>query len=256
MDTTKKIGIPPISMRGQCFNIVDQEKFDFAVNLLAQSVRHGEKLLFVSDNIITWNKNLSFLRDPIFREILLDKEINYTYKSIIWRTYIVIMFARIASSIGGDFIECGTYEGHTALQIVKNVSLTERKMFLFDTFEKSESNESSLPMLSDPLLFDRVKTLFKEYSNVHVVRGVVPEVFDYSLPDKIAFAHIDMNSAAAEKGALERILPRLQKHGAVVFDDYGWWGYSEQKVALDPVAHHFGQSIIELPTGQGLLIRS
>lgn len=247
--------LPPIGMRAGCFNIVDQQKFDLAVKLLTESIAFGEKYLFVSDNIITWNRNLSFLRDPIFQDVLATDPTNNTYKSIAWRTYIVLMFCRIALSVNGDFIECGTYEGYTAFKVAKYILPNSRKLVLFDTFEKNPVDEVALPMLSDPLLYDRVKNLFMEFENVHVIKGSVPEVFDLTLPEKIAFAHIDMNSAEAEKSALEHILPRLEKHGVVVFDDYGWWGYSAQKIALDPVAHYFGQSIIELPTGQGLLVK-
>ena len=41
----------------------------------------------------------------------------------------------------------------------------------------------------------------------------------------------------------------------IIFDDYGWWGYSAQKKVLDPIAKEFGETILELPTGQGLLIK-
>ena len=74
-------------------------------------------------------------------------------------------------------------------------------------------------------------------------------------PDSIAFCHIDMNHPAPEAGALREVLPRLSKGGAIIFDDYGWWWYSAQKRALDPIARSLGQEILELPTGQGLLIK-
>jgi hypothetical protein len=52
------------------------------------------------------------------------------------------------------------------------------------------------------------------------------------------------------------VLPRLQKGDVITFDDYGWWNYSAQKIALDPIAREFGQQILELPTGQGVLIKA
>ena len=62
------------------------------------------------------------------------------------------------------------------------------------------------------------------------------------------------NDPAPESGALIKVLPRLSKGGIIVLDDYGWWGYSSQKRVLDPIASDYGLSILELPTGQGLIL--
>ena len=42
----------------------------------------------------------------------------------------------------------------------------------------------------------------------------------------------------------------------IIDSDYGWWGYSAQTAAIDPIVRFFGQEILELPTGQALLIKS
>jgi hypothetical protein len=64
-----------------------------------------------------------------------------------------------------------------------------------------------------------------------------------------------MNHPTPEAGALVKVLPKLAYGGFVILDDYGWWGYSAQKIALDKIAQSFGQEILELPTGQALLIK-
>ncbi|MED5529215.1 MAG: class I SAM-dependent methyltransferase, partial [Pseudomonadota bacterium] len=66
---------------------------------------------------------------------------------------------------------------------------------------------------------------------------------------------IDMNHPIAESKALEIILPKLSNGGVIIFDDYGWFTYSAQKSALDPIASTHDLEILELPTGQGLLIK-
>ena len=42
---------------------------------------------------------------------------------------------------------------------------------------------------------------------------------------------------------------------AVVLDDFGWCGYWRQRVAHEAFAAERGTQILELPTGQGLLIK-
>ena len=61
---------------------------------------------------------------------------------------------------------------------------------------------------------------------------MVPDPFKGTLPDKICFCHIDMNNAEPEMASLSVVLPRLQSGGVVLLDDYGWWGYSRQKLVL------------------------
>jgi hypothetical protein len=41
----------------------------------------------------------------------------------------------------------------------------------------------------------------------------------------------------------------------IVFDDYGWIGYRSQKIAEDGWMSERDHRILELPTGQGLVIK-
>jgi len=51
------------------------------------------------------------------------------------------------------------------------------------------------------------------------------------------------------------LFDRVVPGGAIVFDDYGWNGYRPQKDAEDAFLAARGYSVLELPTGQGLLIK-
>ena len=64
-----------------------------------------------------------------------------------------------------------------------------------------------------------------------------------------------MNNAEAERGALERLFGRVSRGAAIVFDDYGWDGYRDQKDAADAFLGERGYRVLELPTGQGLVIK-
>lgn len=86
------------------------------------------------------------------------------------------------------------------------------------------------------------------------MKGSVPDSFACGAPEKVAFLHLDLNSADAERGALEYLLPRMSKGGMVVLDDYGWSHYKAQKVVADEIFGARSIPIVELPTGQGLAI--
>jgi predicted O-methyltransferase YrrM len=104
-------------------------------------------------------------------------------------------------------------------------------------------------------LCDAVRARFKGLDNVRIVQGEVPKSLAGTAPETIAFLHIDMNNAAAEVGALDALWDRVVPGGAVVFDDYGWNGYTPQKEAEDAFLAARGYSVLELPTGQGLVIK-
>jgi hypothetical protein len=68
--------------------------------------------------------------------------------------------------------------------------------------------------------------------------------------------HIDMNNAQAEVATLNALYERVVPGGMVIFDDYGWLVYGQQKEAEDAwLAERHFERILELPTGQGLLIK-
>ena len=112
-----------------------------------------------------------------------------------------------------------------------------------------------MPGHDNPKMYEDVVKRFSSQQYVSVIKGSVPESFEQGFPSKIAFAHIDMNHPIPEEAALKKVLPNLSDGGCIIFDDYGWWGYSAQKRALDPIVQSNGYKILELPTGQGLLLK-
>lgn len=99
------------------------------------------------------------------------------------------------------------------------------------------------------------KPVIANCPNVTVTQGKVPEVLADMAPEKIAFIHLDQNNAEAEAGALEVLFERMIPGAVLVLDDYGRLGYRAQKLAEDPWLEKRGYRVLELPTGQGLVIK-
>ena len=193
------------------YNIADAEKFKFAINLLQESLQKpARETIFVGDNLVTWNRNLSFLRDSFYINLLEDESISTTEKSNIWRTYTLLYFAEKALNLEGDFLELGCYIGTTAEIVLKKCALNNynKKYFLYDSFKWKEKDQNTkLPELENPNMYKEIKTRFSENHEVEIICGHVPDSFQKAFPEKIAFAHIDMNHPVAEAKALEKILP-------------------------------------------------
>lgn len=100
-----------------------------------------------------------------------------------------------------------------------------------------------------------MRARFAGLDNVVITRGPVPATLERASPEKIAFMHIDMNNVAAEIGALDELFQRVTPGGVVVLDDYGWIAYQAQQAAERDWFASRGYVVLELPTGQGLVIR-
>jgi len=193
-------------------------------------------------------------------------------KSRAWRLHTLTWAAENALRLEGDFVECGVFEGFMSQVVVDYLDFAKlpRTFFLYDTFAGFSPRYSSpADFVADwnfydfaqkayakPGLAAEVTARFARYPNVRIIEGVVPDSLVGTAPDRIAYLHVDLNSPKAERAALDALYDRVVPGGYIVFDDYGWEQYGPQMEAADGFATSRGAAVLELPTGQGLLIRS
>jgi len=229
------------------WGVKDPERLNRAIDEVVSSLEqpHG---FFIADNVITWARNLGFVDDPDLRRAWEANAERPHERGILWRTAVVLWAARQAARREGAFVECGTYRGTTAKILVDAIRL-ERPFYLYDLFETAKVE---LPDHGREL-HASVCARFADHPNVIITKGRVPESLA-NAPDKIAFLHIDMNDAAAEIAALDVLFHRVVPGGVVVFDDYGQLPYRHQFVAEREWFAKRGVPVLEIPTGQGLVI--
>ncbi len=211
---------------------------------------------FVADNLITLGHTRGFLRDERFVAAVAAARPEPAELAIAWRTHTLCWAAESCLAVAGDYVECGTYRGYS-MEVVLHylIGLPERFGFFYDLFDPTGGpGEGKRLPAHAPDLFERVRVRFQPWENVHVIRGKVPDILTELAPRRIAFLHLDMNNADAERGALEMLFERISPGGMIVFDDYGWSGYRAQKDAADSFMRARGLSVLELPTGQGLVV--
>ena len=216
-------------------------------------VAHG----FSADNLITYGHTRGFLVEPRFVAAVLAAHPEPTERAIAWRTHTLCWAAESVSKLSGDYVECGTYQGYSAEVLMHFTrGLSGRRLWLYDLFDPSGgTGEGHRLPAHAPELVDTVRARFRQWDNVTVTQGKVPQILADAAPEQIAFLHIDMNNAEAERGALEVLFDRVSTGGIIVFDDYGWSGYRAQKDLADDFMQLHGLSVLELPTGQGLVVK-
>ena len=222
--------------------------------------------VFATDMMIVMWRNLTFLRNPQFMNAMRTVAETEQEKSLIWRLHVLTWAGTCALHVPGDFVECGVLRGFSSAVVCKYLDFANvpKWFYLYDTFSGPAEQFSTAEErrkwsrhenLKDPNLVERVRQTFAPYRNVQIVQGAVPQSFSQAVPEKIAYLHIDMNSAQAEVGALEYLYDRVSPGGMIVLDDFGWVCNFEQTVAELQFFKNRNVPILELPTGQGLILK-
>jgi O-methyltransferase len=246
------------------------------VNDTVETLTHDHRSVSWGDRLLTLDKSAGFKKEPGFAQAFATIRGSHQYDqyngpdSIAWRLNTLIWAGRCGLRTGGDIAECGTFKGDMAWVVLHTIG-AERipRFWLFDSFEGFSSDCSSAEDFPDNPgfldfangfyrqagLYEYVRDRFAPFPNVTVVKGFLPETLDTTMPAEIGFLHIDLNSPRAEIAVLDRLFDRVLPGGVVVFDDYGWEMFHNQKQAEDDFMRRRGHEILELPTGQGVVIK-
>lgn len=221
--------------------------------------------MYAGDMLITFDRNMSFFEDARFVEAFNANVVEEFEKALLWRHHVYTWCVRHCLRVEGDFVECGVYRGFSVAVAARTVEFARcaKQWYLYDTFggvpadqrnANADARSSDAARYAAAGLYEGCRRRFADYPNVQVVQGRVPEVLHDRAPARVAFLHLDMNSARAEAAALEFFWPRLAPGAMLLLDDYGWRGYREQKLAADAFLAQHGKFVLELPTGQGLVL--
>ncbi len=220
------------------------------------------------DGLVT-NHVCHFMTDSKFQEsyrLAINHPSLNNYIKMHWRVYVACWAASKASTLEGDFVECGVDRGVLARAIVHYVDFINLKKFfyLFDTYEgipleivsEEEKGFTNIQNRRYDNTYDIVKERFQDFHNVHLVKGKVPETLSLVNIDKISYLSLDMNNANPEIAAAEFFWEKLVSGGVIVLDDYAYGEiYRVQRREFDKFALKKQVQVLTLPTGQGLIFK-
>lgn len=207
-----------------------------------------------------------------FSPFLADNEWTATYRRMQsgwmgegvdprWRMWILTCCAKQAEHLRGTFVEFGTYRAGCAYMAL---SATERtSMWLYDTFEGiPETNLTATEemhgfggRLGDTSV-EHVKAFLAPWADrIRIVAGDVFDTVPAYDPGAISLAHMDLNASAPTGHVLPFCYERLVQGGLLLFDDYGWAGYEDQRAIIHEFFRLHAEHLIALPTGQALVVK-
>ena len=224
---------------------------------------------------VPWNDEYDW---DVFRKSIKDvKDFEFTKNAaqvdrnnvdeLRWRHWVISYAVRHAIKFADvekyNFVECGVGDGCSAFFALREICGNKKiknnfSMHLYDSWmvmrEKGllESELSHVGRYAN-LSIDKTKKNLSEFKdNVIYHQGYVPESFSITSepPNSIVYLHIDLNSAGPTIATLDFFLPRLTNGGVILFDDYGWSGYTDTKRAVDKYFYDKPGILMKLPTSQ------
>lgn len=204
---------------------------------------------------------VGFLEEPRFRTAYeaalagIPEDRVENFSSIRWRAHICCWAAQRAMHLEGDFVECGVWWGMLSKIVCEYVDFGSlpKTFYLLDSWGLVDGSHPNPDYWED--IFSEVESRFAPYSNVKLVRGLVPAALRQVPSDKIAYLAIDMNGALPELSALEYFYDKLVPGGVVYLDDYGW-EYPELRKVVDGFLADKPESLLNFPSGNAIFIKT
>lgn len=180
------------------------------------------------------------------------------------RKFAMRELALYAARLPGDMAECGVWRGGTAWLMAKALRAAGRadgRLHLFDSFAGL-----STPGATDganwnagdlAVSLDQVRENLGPMGDViQYWPGWIPDQFHHAADRKFSLVHVDVDLAEPTRASLDFFYPRIIDRGLLVCDDYGFETCPGARKAMEEFAAAHGETIIHLPTGQGLIIRN
>ena len=235
-------------------------------SLLLEAAHRFGGDVYLSDNIFTWGKVIGWIRDQKFLSSVniadpTDRDGGID-SSIAWRTHIACWAATQACQAAGDFFEFGCYEAYTATVIRSFVGDTfnannNRTYFWFDMFSDGGGGEQKTLKLDQSKSEELATMRAKKFDDITIIKGDIINTYVESSDLRsrnIAFAHFDLNSFQIEKKVLEKAAQKASPGSIFLFDDFAMLPFREQNKFYRSFFREKGLEVLELPTGQGLVI--
>ncbi|MTH99979.1 TylF/MycF/NovP-related O-methyltransferase [Roseibium sp. RKSG952] len=186
-----------------------------------------------------------------FMELFLkSRDFTMTGKDAMFALYNACKYVHSAG-IAGDFVECGTWMGGSAILagLTFEALGKPRDLWLYDTYEgmtapteadvdvNGDSASALMETFGDETgwcyaSLDQVSQNFGaaglSTQNARFVKGDVMETLKDQLPEQISVLRLDTDWYESTRFELDVLYPRLAPGGVLIIDDYGHWSGSRK----------------------------
>ena len=179
----------------------------------------------------------------------------------------IVRYLHDAMKVPGDICEFGVGQGATsALLAAEILPISERKLWLFDSFEGLPAPGPEDKLINDIFSLgsmtryagqmaspeakvrDRLRLVGFPDIRTKVKKGWIKETIkDADVPDRVAFAYVDLDFYDPIKEALDFLAGRMRVGARIIVDDYGHFSAGAQLAVDQFVAKKQGGFQFEAP---------
>lgn len=183
----------------------------------------------------------------------------------IYRCYDLWTLVEQSQKLAGALIEIGVWRGGTGALIAHRAKLSgiTDTIYLCDTFtgvvkasasdplyEGGEHHDTSMALVED-LVYTQLNL-----EHVKILRGIFPEDTAKAVEhESFRFCHIDVDVYQSAKDITEWLWSKLVVGGIVVYDDYGFFGYSGVTTYVEEQRHFPDRLILYNLNGHAVTIK-
>lgn len=169
----------------------------------------------------------------------------------------------------GDICEFGIAQGATSTLMANEISPTDKKIWLFDSFEGLPRPTQKDVLIDDIFnlgsmekyqgvlahkqheVIERLNEIHFPFNRVQIVPGFIEKTINKpGLPQQVCFAYVDFDFYEPIKIALKFLDSRMVVGCHIVVDDYGWFSAGAQTAVDEFVAEYKPKWELSLPHKQ------
>jgi len=260
-----------VSGRFERLNSFEREKFiDEASKMLAKEA-DVRQLDDKSRHYLLYRIQRSLLPSFVIadhgRTLLLDDDFRQVFRKFSddnWTSYErkwnLKELLKLVKDVEGDFAECGVYRGGSAYLLCDFARTLGRHVHLFDSFEGLSEplpHESHHWTRGDLLASEELlRSNLSRFNNYTTYQGWIPDRFDDVETLKFSFVHVDVDLEQPTRDSIEFFYPRMPPGAVLLLDDHGYTTCPGARAAAIGFFTSKREEVLDLATGQGLVIKS
>lgn len=217
------------------------------------------QLVYKPDSFNYFNRHKEFIQ--LKRLFISHNKKNNSGDLIRLWLFILNIKHLLENGIEGDFAELGVWRGNTAAILAYYASLSNRKTFLFDTFEGFDERDISGIDSDKQILFantsiDLVNQIIGDPRDCCIfVKGYFPSTVTDDIRNRsFAIVSIDCDLYEPMKAGLDFFYPLMSKGGLFLLHDYSSGFWDGAKKAIDEFCLLNDETVVLIPDKSGSVI--
>ncbi len=176
------------------------------------------------------------------------------------RLFALDQLMKQALIVDGDTAECGVWHGAASYMIMRHTAGTKRAHHMFDSWEglSKPGEHDGSHWHAGSLTVDEgvARKNLATFSHGHFYRGWIPTRFAEIADRRFCFVHLDVDLYEPTLATLDFFYSRVNRGGLMICDDSGLAKCPGARLAMDEFFATRSEPVIDLPTGQTLVIHA